>query len=307
MLAASVILLVISAPARAGTITPTTTVPRAAGWGIDDWNVATLKPLDFITTSAFLAAARANPSYNGAFNDPNWTFDSARSSIPESDLQVGFYNAWAVVNDPVTDPIGTRRARPMYTKTAKADAGGVDFDLLYTPRSGTDDPGLNGILFLQIVQKTECISTDDSTCGKRISSTKFDTGSNTSPFYRGIGGNGNIQGSPDTAWMLDIPYDCENVLQSARVQGLNTGPAPSCLSSNPSGDDRFLILSAQVNFETFVATQNVVNGVHKVTLYGGVSWGFTYTNSDTAPEPAPFVLLGGGLVLAVIGGRRRVR
>ncbi|HLJ15425.1 MAG TPA: hypothetical protein VKV15_13075 [Bryobacteraceae bacterium] len=257
-----------------------TSAPTVTCTGPDDYNTTTLSPFgaSFITQGSFLNAAVANSSFK--LTD-NWSFTYAANPIPMSDLTVDTYTAWAVTDDPITDPDGVARARPV----AGADAGGANFILSYTPRPNSTDPPT--IDFLQMYQQ--------SINGGANQAFIDNAGKSSTPFYIQAGGVGNAF----NRWMLDVPYDCENS-GTPLANGTNIGPSPTC-----SGGTDEAVLSANVNFQTLVAVDNgFQNGIHNVLLYGGESWGYTYTNTDI-PEPALGPLSGAFLLGLIVLQRRR--
>jgi hypothetical protein len=273
---------------------------QASGWGIDDWNLSTLNPVQYITTSTWLPLAQAS----SAFNTPNWTFGfTTGSMVPAGDFSYVDL-AWVVINDPITDPNGIPHARPMMDSTTEADVGGEDFELIYRPNYASTSPNdpVN-VVFLQMYQQSFCISSDDVTCTWWTDpTTHFDYVSGaTTPLYIASGGIGGvIAGQPNATWMFDNPDDCENS-NTPRVPGLNEGDSQSCIGGTDG-----TILASQVDFQTFIATDTVNGTNHTVTLYGGESWGYQYSNSDV-PEPATFMLVGGNLIFIAFGGLWRVR
>src|SRR5205814_10318336 len=128
-----------------------TTAPTASGIGVDDSNVSTLTPLgaNYITAAMLLNNAIANSPFNNA----NWNFSFVNGTtipfVPATDFTVNTYDAWVVTNDPVNDPGGTPRSRPVMN----ADGGGADWALTYTPRPGTTDPASNSIHVLQTYEE----------------------------------------------------------------------------------------------------------------------------------------------------------
>ena len=247
-----------------------TLAPTATGFGIDDNNTSTLVPFgaQYITASNFLNDAIAN----SAFNNANWVFQfvGAALLIPAGDLTVNTYSAWVVTNDPVADPGGTMRNRPVNG----ADGGGANFAVTYTPRAApTTDPAANSIHFLQIFRES---------LNGQAATFHVDNGQAGTPFYdpgfiSSIGAN--------SSWMFDISYDCENGLT-----GETQNNQPTCLG----GVDETLLSSA-LDFQAFVAVDNLADGVHTVNLYGGEAWGYRYSNADVS-EPSAFILLTAGLL-----------
>ena len=102
-----------------------TASPTATGFGVDDNNTSTLVPFgaQYITASGFLNNAIAG----SAFNNANWVFQFVNGTttpfIPAGDLTINLYSAWVVTNNPVADPGGTLRNRPVNG----ADGGGANF------------------------------------------------------------------------------------------------------------------------------------------------------------------------------------
>jgi hypothetical protein len=264
------------------TLSAATAAPTVTAFGQDDNNTSTLMPFgaQYITASGFLA----NAIVNSAFNNANWVFRFVNGTttpfVPAADFTVNTYSAWVVTNDPVADPGGTIRSRPV----VNADGGGSDFALTYTARAGTTDPGSATIHFLQIFQES---------LNGGAATFHLDNGQAGTPFYD-PGAVSSIGAA--NSWMFDIPYDCENGL-TGEVQNNQ----PTC----QGGTDEILLSSA-LSFQTFVALDTLAGGVHTVNLYGGMAWGSLYTNSDI-PEPALGMLSGAVLIVFATRKLRRKR
>src|SRR5947207_765175 len=80
---------------------PCTAAPTVTCIGPDDSNTSTLLPLSYITDASFLTGAIANSNFK---TTDNWKFDFSTNLIPEGDLKVSTYTAWAVNNTPPKDP-----------------------------------------------------------------------------------------------------------------------------------------------------------------------------------------------------------
>lgn len=282
---------------------PQNSTPTVTAWGVDDNNTSTLVPYpaQFYTFCPWVALAQQGSDF------APWTFTFAGNgnaipNIPQADLTVNIYSAWAAINDPVTDLSGTQRARPMNNNATRADAGGADWELTYVPNAtGANPLDPTNISFLQVARFRTCDSTDDLTCTWSNYTYVFDNGGDTTtPFYvqsGGIGGNGITNGvggstvtNANAQWMFDIPYlTCENsgTPQSA---GIGIGASANCRGGTDGS-----VLASDVQFQVFVATR----AANAVTLYGGLQWGYLYTNTD-APEPSSLALAGAGMAFLAI-------
>jgi hypothetical protein len=267
--------------ANAGLFPLCTGVPIAVCAGPDDLNTSVLTPFPngYITNPAsFLANAVANSPFTMA---NGWDFIYAPNPIPESDLKVLTYSAWAVFNTAPTDPDGNTPA----PRASGCDCGGANFILQYTPRPNSTDPPT--IDFLQLL---------DVTANAGASQYYIDNGDvSTTPLYIQSGGRGNAL----ERWMYDRPWTCENAAPGA------IAIAPNCPYSAATDE---LTLSETDMFQTLVAVDDgFVKGVHEVTIYGGVTWGYSYSNVDTpTPEPSSGFLTGAFLLaLAAVTTRRR--
>ena len=268
-------------PFTAGAIT---SAPTANGIGVDDLNTSTLTPFgaSYITSSTFLADAITNSAFNNAMWNFSFVNGTTTPFVPAADFTVNTYQAWVVTNDPVNDPGGTPRSRPV----ANADGGGADWALTYTPRAApTSDPASDTIHFLQVYEES---------LNGGAATFHLDNPTATSPFYD-PGGVSSI--GANSSWMFDIPYDCENGLT-----GETQNNQPTCQGGT---DDT--LLSTALDFQTFVAVDTLVGGVNNVSLYGGEAWGYRYSNTDNIPEPASLGLLGMSLVGAGLASRCKRR
>lgn len=258
-----------------------TAAPTATGFGVDDNNTSTLVPFgaQYVTASGFLNNAIAN----SAFNNANWVFQFVNGTttpfIPVGDLTVNLYSAWVVTNNPVADPGGTLRNRPVNG----ADGGGANFAVTYAQRADSTDPAANTIHFLQIFRES---------LNGQAATFHVDNLGGATPFYDPLGLSSI---GANSSWMFDISYDCEN-----GDTGETQNNQPTCVGGV---DDT--LLSSALDFQVFVAVDNLVGTVHTVNLYGGEAWGYRYTNADV-PEPSTFTLLVVGLAgLFGYGSRRR--
>ncbi len=254
-----------------------------SGWGVDDWNTTRLQPgtPGYITSSTWLNNAIATSSFNNA----NWNFSFVDSGdmVSSSDFTNQIYSAWVVSNDAITGFNGQQYSRPVNGQ----DAGGADFEVGYSNNLYTD-PLPGQVSFLQIYRQ--------SINGGPYTYSVDNGGSLTNPFYVGSGGVGGVTVVNDNtiAWLLDIPFDCENGL---------SGPDEGNPCAGGADESR---LSADVQFQVFLTLDTVNQGKHSVSIYGGETWGYLYTNSDDAAEPS-LLLPGMVIIAAMLMVRRRIR
>ena len=159
----------------------------------------------------------------------------------------------------VDSPDVTAPDGTVYNRNVKGeDAGGNVFQVSYKPKAG--DP--TNIHFVQAYHQ--------SLNGGAYTDTLDNLGAST-PWYdtKGASGIGTLANSG--SWMLDIPFDRENEIEDYHTD---------------------------VQFQAFIATDNLVNGVHNVTLYAGIWWGYQYSTSDV-PTPGSLALLSSAGLLAV--------
>ena len=303
-----------------------TATPTARGWGVDDNNTSTLSPINgngtaqYITTmpSWFNAALGnvASGNNNGPSGDgygsatnvfsTNWTFAMAAPAalVPQAVLNSFVYSAWVVTNDGYNLPNGN--AAVTYNFGTGGDVGGANYTLNYTP--GAAQPGgpgnaiaLANVHFFQIVTVLSQFGSDpqNGVINNAFNTTNYfvdNLGSVTTPFYDTAGGTNGTAAAGTQFWMDDSPYRCEN------QSGVPAGRIAGCQADSASDNTNLLSVSWQA--DTFIAVDNNPGGPnHNVTLYGGVSWGFQYTNNDV-PEPGAFGLAGLGFALLVAGRRR---
>jgi hypothetical protein len=142
---------------------------------------------------------------------------------------------------------------------------------------------------------------------------------NSPPGIAGNGGtrvNGTLTASPTSpAWLVDIPYRCESF---SPIPG---NPSANGAQANSTGGVDDSLLSQSQIFQTFVESNQTVfynsalvdpysrtnnGGVPQTwdVLYGGVQWGYNYSNVDV-PEPCSLPLLGTALGAGLYFYRRR--
>jgi hypothetical protein len=278
-----------------GTAGATTMAPTAQGWGQDDWNISTIFPNSYQTYCSWVLNGLSTAGFTPA-NGWNFAFAgfgpaAAIPNIPASDFTIDYYKAWVVTHDPIPGNVTSGNRASGTDAIKNQDAGGADFVLTYAPRPNTSDPA--AVHFIQAFVETQ-------TGANPIKNTtgKLDAPPNSPTPYYDLFSTGGAIGT--STWMRDIPYACESGRAFARI-GCDPDPAR----------DEF-ILSRSDTFQTFVVSANTVDlsasggSPYTHILYGGEQWGYTYTNSDTAPEPS-FGLLMGGVLLAFICVKRRKR
>jgi hypothetical protein len=247
-----------------------------SGFGIDDVNTSTTMNASYLdpSTSPALDPFTGNTILNQLSGFPGTyvfagTGDAANiPAIPSSDFTISIYFPWVVNNNPVQNgfigPDGTNYNRGIYNQ----DAGGADFLLRYMPTLPTDPTSINFI---------QGFAYNNTIAGQNSHGAKLDNKGGATPNYNGnfmaTGvNNTNNRNSPlvipagGTAWLGDIPFRCEN------------GGGAGCSGGNSNEE---YLTSSTLTFQTWVeAPTNIPgHGVENV-LYGGVQWGFTYTNSD---------------------------
>ncbi len=286
------VLSVVAACALVPGATAETCALTCTAVGVDD-NTITLNPGTPTFTSDLTWLQNALNTNDNVFNGLNWNFSLASQLIDSSDLINQIYSGWVVTNDPITGFNGKQYSRPVQNQ----DAGGANFEVAYSNISNDGGPLPGNVDFLQVFRQ--------SINGGAYEYFIDNGGDTETPFYVGSGGVGGVGGNTTTvdnrpaAWMLDIPFDCENGL---------TGPDDNNPCAGGTDEDR---LSADVQFQVFVATvdQTDSNGqtINNVTLYGGEQWGYLYQNTDT-PEPSSLGLFGSLLMAGIVFvARRRTR
>jgi hypothetical protein len=259
----------------------------------DDWNKTKSVDIKFVTASDVITqAAKDFPTYKFVFAGAASGPGSAFKPIASSDFTVNTYTPWVVTSPDIKSPGGTTYNRGVVNQ----DAGGLNILLSYLPVDG--DP--LSVNFLQAY-------TIDLN-GKSLTNGTMDNGTaGAVPYYNKTGAAGTdnndnatvpLVAALDTrAWLLDTPYICES--------GFSPG-GTSCPATTPANDET--ITSYVDMFTTFIeADKPYTDPVSKVTstyqvLYGGLTWGFTYTATD-APEPAVWALM----LLGFFGVGWRVR
>jgi hypothetical protein len=260
----------------------------ATGAGPDDVDTATTINVTFQTFCPWIVAGAA------AYAGSNFIFAgqgvaSIYNSVDPGDFTISQYNPW-VVNSNATNNNMNRPDGGTYNRgVTNQDAGGANIIISYTPKNAGDPDKVN---FVQAF-----IESDN---GGAFSNGTIDA-SGASPYYnnRGISGTGTTlrtgtiplrPNSTTPAWMLDVPYDCEN------------GQAGVSNADCTGGVDDSLT-SQTLYFQSFIEQDKVINGTNYQVLFGGVQWGYSLTIVET-PEPSS-LLLAGSALLAAAGLLRR--
>jgi hypothetical protein len=261
------------------TMTATPTYPNpAVGYGQDDWNISTLNPPSpipvdgdyFSNLKKVLGAQGQGPGGKGFNAGTVWDFSKGSAAATNSvlsDITIDEYYPW-VVNSPDVDspdPDGGS----YNVNITDADVGGAVFSMTYTPKPG--DPA--DVHFIQVY--------GENLNGGGITYHVDTLPGSQNPFYDQQKG-ATVETLPDgSQWFSDEPYLCEN--------------PDDCYTE---GTEDY---GGTFYFGVFIAADNVVNGVNKVTIYGGELWGYSYANNDSpVPEPSAAVLTGAGM-LALLG------
>ncbi len=279
--------------------------------GRDDTNVSTTLNASYQTYCSWLIYGMQNQ-----FAGVNFTFAGSGSNIgdlfsqvPSSDFKVSQYKPWVDNNTSSTNNVVNPTGFSDYRGVTNQDAGGADILLTYTPRANSSDP--------TIVNFVQAYVDDINNTG--FASGRIDNLGAPSPFYNYLGTAGtgttqitrpvsntpgkglNAQGS--NAWLVDIPYKCESFIP--RLDGTPPPGSNANCSGGPAPPNDEILTSSEVAFQTFIeSTQTIYynqdlatpysltnNGGEAQTwdvLYGGVQWGFSYTNADP-PNPQPIV------------------
>ena len=260
------------------------------GTGTDDIDTATTTNVTYQTYCPWIVAgAGIFPTYNFVFAGQGVASDI--KNIDPGDFTISQYSPWVVNSNDTTNNItGPNTGGNYFRSVTGQDAGGANIVVSYTPLNAGDPTKVN---FVQaFIQNTN---------GAGFTTGKIDSGA-ASPYYNGdaIAGTGTTKrvgtipletNSTTAAWLVDIPYRCENNF---------TGPANNRCSLG--ADDS---LTSQVQyFQTFVEMDKVINGTNYNVLYGGVQWGYSYTAVET-PEPSTILLVGSVLAAAWLVSYRR--
>jgi hypothetical protein len=267
----------------------TTAGKTVVGGGPDDVDTSTTINVTYQSYCPWIVAgAAAFPAFNFVFAG-----QGVASNIPNidpGDFSIGQYNPWVVNNNGTTNNITGPDGGNYNRGVTNQDAGGANIVISYTPLNAGDPTNVN---FVQaFVQNTN---------GAGFTSGTIDRGSSPTPYYNGTGisGTGTTErvgtiplttNSTTAAWLVDIPYRCENGNDTA---GDCTGGADDTL------------LSQVQYFQSFIEQDKVISGTNYQVLYGGVQWGYSLTMVE-APEPSSMLLAGLGLLAAGLC-RRRVR
>ena len=282
--------------------------PAQAGpkFGWDDINTVQLNPyVDggplYVLTCEWLEKALGNGLKNGNpvaepdfANIAKWTFHFAENKnvIFREDFKSIVYNPW-VVQDPGLRVPGIKGKD---TNPDHGDVGGVDFSFVYAPQEGEVGFGnLGNVHFLQIIRTITTYKNDLD--GNERTETRYfidNLGDQSKPFADQVGANAQLprggvvntrSGTPGK-FFFDIPDRCE--------------PFPYGYGdSNCERDEDPSLVYIDWEAQTLVAIDRPAGNFHDVTLYGGLWWGFKYTNEDVpdpvggpsgVPEPAPSIL-----------------
>jgi hypothetical protein len=280
---------------HAGTIQGTTAGMTVSGVIGDDTITNTTTNISYQTFCSWIVnGAAAYPAYNILF--AGYGAAAALSSVDAGDFTIAQYNPWIGTSNNtangnfVTGPDGAKYSRGVTNQ----EAWGANIVINYTPLGANDPKNVN---FVQAYV--------ESNNGGAFSNGKIDS-SGTSPYYnqKGLAGTGNtlrtgtiplVTNNTTAAWIVDIPYDCEN------------GPAGVSNADCTGGMDDTLT-SQSVLFQTFIESDWVNPADNKTyqVLYGGVQWGYVASTADT-PEPGTIALMGIGCLLIGAGRLRKKR
>jgi hypothetical protein len=257
----------------------------------DDTDTVTSMNITWLTGSALInQAAMAFPGtlnnlvYAGAAMGPGMNF----TPFAQSDFNINTYTPWVVNSPNLVSPGGTTYNRGVVNQ----DAGGVNILITYTP--GRGDP--TTVNFLQAFS----VTSPNLNGGMPIIA--MDNGGRGGPYYNQNGASGtdandtngvplNAMGS--SAWMLDTPYVCESGFGAMGM---------GCPATTPMTDE--FIPSYVDVFNMFIESNQVFMGTTYQVLFGGFSWGFTYTATDV-PEPSTWAMVALGFAgLGAIGYRQ---
>ncbi len=305
--------------------------------GRDDFNTATTFDATYQTYCSWLITGMQNQ-----FSGVNFTFSGFGnigglfSQAPSSNFSLlvpglpngtttNQYRPWVDTSIPVTNPTGFSDTRPV----SNQDSGGANVVLTYTPRPNTGDP--TTVNFIQAYV--------DNINNTGFTSGRIDNLGDSTPLYNNIGIHGtgttqlftkytntpgqgmNAQGS--SAWLVDIPYKCESFIPTPEGN-VPPGANANCTGGAAPPNDEVLT-SDVLNFQSFVeSTQTIyynagLDNPYSLTnnggvaqtwdvLYGGVQWGFSYSNSDPVsptPEPSSVLLVATALAAVVATHFRR--
>jgi hypothetical protein len=307
--------------------------------GRDDTNVAITLNASYQKFCSWLIYGMQNqfPGVNFTFAGSGSNIGDLFSPVPSSDFSLSQYKPWVDDNNSTMNNIVNPTGFSDFRGVTNQDAGGANILLKYTPRANSSDPSI--VNFVQVYI--------NDINGTGFTSGRIDNLGAPSPFYNylGIAGTGttqitrpvsntpgqglNARGS--NAWLVDLPYKCESFIPTPDGK-VPPGSNADC-SGGPAPPNDEILTSSVVSFQTFIeSTQTIYynpesaipysltnNGGEAQTwdvLYGGVQWGFSYTNADPpnpqpvvppppspAPEPSSILLMGTGLV----AGLRRFR
>lgn len=256
----------------------------------DDTDTSTTFNVSYFSYCSWIVnGAKAYPGYNFVFAQGGSNIGNMFQNIDPSDFTISQYTPWVVNSNNNTnfisgpDKSGTPPVNVKHSRGVTGqDSGGANIVVTYTPKRG--DP--TNINFVQAYI--------ESTNGGAFSAGTIDSNSATNPYYNigytsGTGttnrtGTSPLNAAPNPAWILDIPYECEN------------GPA-GVSNPNCTGGRDDTLTSEVLKFQTFIEADQTVNGKTYQILYGGVQWGFNLTMVDS-PEPSSILLFGSPVLLA---------
>jgi hypothetical protein len=268
----------------------TTAGKTVKGAGIDDFDTATTFDITYQTSCPWIVTGAGRfPAYNFVFAGQGVASDI--KNIDPGDFTISQYNPWVVDNNRTTnnitspeDPIPGRNNTNINRNVTGQDAGGANIVVSYTPLNRGDPTNVN---FVQaFIQNTN---------GAGFTTGVMDSGA--TPYYNGDATSGTgtrrrtgtiplVTDSTTAAWLVDIPYRCEN------------GAIVRCIG----GADDTLLSQVQY-FQTFIEEDRTIKGTKYNVLFGGVQWGYSFTAVET-PEPSSILLVGFVLAAGLLSYRR---